>query len=187
MKMCHKCKRLLPFSEYHHDKAQNDGLRKICKECAKRTTAKHLESLKAATDGLYGIWRGMKRRCEDMHHKSYPRYGGRGISVCAEWQTLGRFVAWSNAHGYRRGLQLDRVDNAKGYAPDNCRGVTPRENTHNRRSNVMTDELAAWIRKQYGCGARQTDIARQLKERGHDISQSMVSLVCRGSGWRVAI
>jgi hypothetical protein len=187
MKMCHKCKRLLPFSEYHHDKAQNDGLRKICKECAKRTTAKHLESLKAATDGLYGIWRGMKRRCEDMRHKSYPRYGGRGIAVCEEWQTLGGFVAWATSHGYRRGLQIDRIDNGKGYSPENCRWVTALANTHNRRSNVMSDELAGWIRSRHADGMRVCEIWRELAGNGHRMSQTMVLKVCQGKGWRCAV
>ena len=186
MKTCHRCGRMLPDGEYHRDKTLADGLRKICKCCARTIAVENRARRQTETNGLYGIWCGMKKRCGDPRHKSFPRYGGRGISVCVEWQTLDRFVAWSNANGYRRGLQLDRIDNAKGYAPDNCRWVTPLENTHNRRSNVMTDELAAWIRKQYGCGTRQTDIAKRLKERGHDISQSMVSLVCRGNGWRIA-
>ena len=62
-------------------------------------------------------------------------YAKRGISVCPEWRYLAPFREWALSHGYRKGLQLDRIDSSKGYAPDNCRFVTRSENMRNRSNN----------------------------------------------------
>jgi hypothetical protein len=79
----------------------------------------------------------MHDRCENEHHPAYPNYGGRGITVCDEWSMANAdvFIAWAMKHGYQEGLEIDRIDNDKGYAPDNCRFVSKQENCRNRRSN----------------------------------------------------
>ncbi len=85
---------------------------------------------------LFPIWRSMIARCNNPNHRSYHRYGGRGISVCKEWRDSPKdFLAWLGENGYKKGCQLDREDNNAGYSPDNCRIVTPRENSNNRRDN----------------------------------------------------
>ena len=83
---------------------------------------------------LYGVWCSMKSRCENPNRPKFKDYGNRGIEVCEEWQDSWNFVQWAVSHGYRKGLQLDRIDNDKGYSPDNCRFVTPKENSRNRRN-----------------------------------------------------
>lgn len=86
---------------------------------------------------LYGMWVGMKSRCTNIHTDHYADYGGRGISVCEEWNNAENFCKWALENGYKKGLQLDRKDNDKGYSPDNCRWVTAKENTRNRRNTVF--------------------------------------------------
>ena len=62
----------------------------------------------------------------------YPLYGGRGITVCAEWHT---FASFFNDMGVKpEGYELDRIDTDKGYYKDNCRWVTKKENINNRRN-----------------------------------------------------
>jgi hypothetical protein len=88
-----------------------------------------------ATCGLYTVFAGMKQRCYDKNASNYPRYGGRGITICAEWlANPPAFYAWALAHGYRSGMQIDRIDPDLGYAPGNCQIITARENAARRRS-----------------------------------------------------
>ncbi len=89
---------------------------------------------------LYGVYMQMKSRCLDESCPAYPNYGGRGISVCAEWaQQNGHLVfeKWALANGYKRGLTLDRIDNDKDYSPDNCRWTTRKVQSNNKRNNVL--------------------------------------------------
>jgi hypothetical protein len=85
---------------------------------------------------LYGVWNGIKQRTFNPNNKSFANYGGRGIGICQEW--LNSYVAfrdWAHASGYAQGLDIDRIDNDRGYEPDNCRWVTRAANTRNMRSN----------------------------------------------------
>lgn len=79
----------------------------------------------------------MKGRCFTKKSKAYKNYGGRGITVCTEWlNNFSLFKKWCEENGYKKGLQLDRIDNDKNYSPDNCRFVTPSENLRNKRNNL---------------------------------------------------
>lgn len=85
-------------------------------------------------DPLYTVWKGIRERCTNPRQiKNWRHYGGRGITVCREWDDFMSFRTWALSHGWRRGLQIDRIDNDKGYSPDNCRCVTGSENCKNRR------------------------------------------------------
>ena len=64
------------------------------------------------------------------------RYVKRGIIVSDEWRCFPTFERWALANGYEKGLQLDRIDNTRGYSPDNCRFVTRSQNNRNRRDNI---------------------------------------------------
>ena len=83
---------------------------------------------------LYGAWRGMKQRCYYTKHDSYSNYGARGVTVCDEWRnSFKAYSDWALSNGYKEGLQIDRIDNYKGYSPENCRWVTQKENNKNKR------------------------------------------------------
>ena len=73
----------------------------------------------------------MIRRCHLPYDPSYKWYGGRGIRVCPEWHDFEVFHVWAQSR-YSPGLQLDRIDNAGGYCPSNCRFVTREVNNCNR-------------------------------------------------------
>ena len=78
----------------------------------------------------------MKTRTTNPHSENYKNYGGRGITVCAEWlNDFAAFQRWALSHGYQDDLSIDRIDNDKGYSPDNCRWATAKEQRHNRRDS----------------------------------------------------
>lgn len=102
---------------------------------------------------LYSIWRMAKRRCENPKCEFYHNYGARGIKVCDEWQGIegfNRFYEWAISHGYDRGLTLDRIDNDKGYNPNNCQFATRKHQSNNKRNNIyltfdgVTKTLMEW-------------------------------------------
>ena len=88
---------------------------------------------------VYGIWQNMKDRCQNPENKSYVRYGGRGIKVCDEWLVPDNFFEWALNNGYRDDLTIDRIDNDGNYEPTNCRWTTNKEQSRNRRSNIMIE------------------------------------------------
>ena len=73
----------------------------------------------------------MKQRCENPNTSAYVNYGGKGISVCNEWQDFERFYLWAISNGYQPGLTIERKDNSKGYYPDNCTFATRAEQNRN--------------------------------------------------------
>jgi len=85
-------------------------------------------------DKLYQVWARMRDRCNNPKSDSFDGHGGRGITVCPEWDSYEAFRDWALANGYQEGLSIDREKNDLGYSPGNCRWATPTTQARNRRS-----------------------------------------------------
>ena len=83
---------------------------------------------------LYSVWQGMRRRCRNPRATQFKDYGGRGISICPEWDSFDQFVADMGPRP--DGYSLDRIDNDKGYSPDNCRWAPRVEQQRNQRRTL---------------------------------------------------
>lgn len=84
---------------------------------------------------IHAIWLGIIVRCEDKNHHTYPRYGGRGITICERWRNS--FEAFLADVGNRPSPDhsIDRIDNNKGYEPGNVRWATQKEQCRNTSKN----------------------------------------------------
>lgn len=82
---------------------------------------------------LYGRYSKMIRRCYNPSSEQYKYYGAKGIDVCQRWlDSFDNFLE-DMEKSFKDGLELDRIDNDKGYNPENCEWVTHSENMLNRR------------------------------------------------------
>jgi AP2 domain len=114
---------------------------------------------------LYNIWHGGKKRCRNQRDKDYSNYGGRGITWCDEWNSFAAFRDWALSHGYADGLSLDRVDNCRGYSPDNCRFATQSQQTQNtRKRRVATSQFRGVSKRK-----RRSPWTAQIKHYGKRI------------------
>lgn len=128
---------------------------------------------------IHETWNHMIQRCRNEKNPYYKDYGGRGITVCDEWEgTEGfiRFYKWAFANGYQENLSIDRIDNNKGYSPDNCRWVDRITQCNNKRSNkryVYNGEshtVAEWARLY---SIKYTTLNMRLNKRGWDIEKAL--------------
>ena len=156
--------------------------------CLRREQIASLNKTHGCTNkNWYAVYRSMMRRCghlEGAPQRDLRNYRDRGITVCELWQKSPLdFGDWLFAQGWHHGLQIDRIDNDKGYSPDNCRVVTPKENLSNRRNTTVLDDgtSLAMFCSSLGietCGDRgltpKYNRIRNMWKRGHKIHPELM-------------
>ena len=121
------------------------GYTKSCGCLIGKSNKKHGLSLSR----FYSIWYAIKRRCYNSEYKAFADYGGRGITVCEEWLDVVKFIEWCESTcPNEKGISLDRIDNDKGYSPENCRWTdvsTQNINQRMRRTNTSGYVGIHWV------------------------------------------
>lgn len=128
---------------------------------------------------IYHIYQNMKARCYNPNHTSYKNYGGRGITMCKEWlDDFMNFYNWSIENGYKEEfyesghskLSIDRIDNDKGYSPENCRWVYIKIQNYNKRTNFFTLEEIELIESK---GFQGETIKQRMKKYGFTLDEAL--------------
>ena len=110
---------------------------------------------------IYDVWKAMRNRCDPNKKNAVKRYVSLG--VCAEWESYDRF--FQDMGPRPEGKSLDRIDNNKGYYPENCRWASFKEQMRNRSDNRwithngQTLPLCDWAEK---LGIRADTLSKRL-------------------------
>lgn len=88
---------------------------------------------------IYSVWLNMRQRCNNPKNPAHHYYGGRGISICKEWDDAGVFCEWAMNNGYDTTLTIDRINSDGNYEPDNCRWITLEDQQSNKRNNIWIE------------------------------------------------
>lgn len=153
-----------------------DGHTKSC-GCLKHDTKAQLKHGMSHSK-IDEIYKGMKARCYNKNSKAFPRYGGRGITICDEWLSdKKKFFEWAFENGYKDGLTIDRIDNDGMYEPSNCRWSTYKVQANNTSKNRRvkwngeSHSLAEW---QDILGISQKTIGYRLR-RGWTVADALTT------------
>lgn len=126
------------------------------------------------------IWRGMRARCTNPKHISYPRYGALGVTVCERWDDFQAFL--QDMGTVPEGMSIERLDSSGPYAPRNCTWATPKQQARNRSNNVLIEfqgkslPIAEWAELY---GLKVGTLWRRLKA-GTSMKLAVSRELCRG-------
>lgn len=132
-------------------------------------------------DRLYGVWHGIRDRCNNVNSPQYKWYGARGIKVCKEWDNYLLFKEWAYSHGYddsapKYQCTIDRIDTNGNYSPENCAWHTQKQQCNNMRSNHLltyngeTHTIQEWSEI---TGIRKDTIRRRIIIYGWSVERAL--------------
>lgn len=127
---------------------------------------------------VYAAWLQMRQRCYNTRNKDYPTYGGRGITVCDRWRQ--HFLTFLADVGERpKGCSLDRIDNNRGYEPENVRWAPLGTQNRNTRATKLSERKVAEMRQLHAAGWSIHRLARL-----YCVARKTVQKVLHGDIWR---
>lgn len=133
---------------------------------------------------LLDIFSAMKARCGNPKDTSYSYYGAKGVSVCRTWiNDPDAFCEWAFDNGYTDNLTIDRIDNSKGYSPENCKWSTRLKQGRNRQTVKLTLEKARKIRDEFMNDSTFSFYDQSIK---YGLTISAIEAVIRNECWKEA-
>ena len=126
---------------------------------------------------IYGLWHAMHQRCNDVNHPKYIHYGGREINVSPEWYEFENF--YRDMGDKPVGMSLERIDNNGDYCKENVVWATAKQQSNNRRNNVVLEHNGKKQTMQQWCdelGLKIGTVWARLN-RGWDVSRSLTQEV----------
>ena len=128
-----------------------NGKTKSCGCIHHEVLLKNIKKHGMAGSRIYITWQNMKDRCFNDKNINFRNYGGRGITVCSEWKdSFEEFYKWALKNGYSDKLTIDRIDVNGNYEPNNCRWISYKEQSYNKRNSHfltykdVTKTIAEW-------------------------------------------
>lgn len=168
--LCPKCGRHLLRRSWWSVKTS-----KACSDCTKSNLVHGIRHHK-----LYTVWMRMLTCCYKEGSHAYHNYGGRGIKVCAAWRySVAAFYNWAITHGWKPGLQIERINNNGNYTPGNCCFANHVTQGRNRRTNKLNEMKVSQIRKALCGGATKTSLAKK-----YGVSVASIYLIAKGKNWK---
>lgn len=119
----------------------------------------------------------MRQRCQNPKDENYFRYGGRGITVCDQWQDYRNFHK-DVIEGYANNLTLDRINNNGNYEPGNFRWITQGMQSRNTSRTKLNEDSVKFIRE------NPKIKMRHLKKMFPAASETALRNVRRGVSWK---
>ena len=173
---------LCPYCESKVEKQTSNGARSKSCGCAREKLLSENHTIHGEGKGnpLYWVWTGLRARCNNPKNVGYRNYGGRGITVCNEWQNYTAFKKWADANGYHSGLTIDRIDNDGDYEPGNCRWADYNTQNRNSRNTKLTMEKAQEIRRL----KKETNLTQTEMARNYGVNQATISDVVNNKSWK---
>ncbi|WP_428743215.1 hypothetical protein [Tenacibaculum sp.] len=154
---------------------------KSCKDCANNSIGQKVSKHKKCSHPLYFCWHDLKNRCNNQNYKHYNRYGGRGIKVCSEWENdFIEFYKWAIKNGWKKGLQIDRINNDLGYFPKNCRFVKPVKNVRNSTIVKLDYDTVLEIKELI----INTDLSDNQISKKYNVSRSTIYDIRNRKTWK---
>jgi hypothetical protein len=139
-------------------RSQSCGCLKLEKSTERLTTHGRTNSRE------YSVWAGMVQRTTNHNSKAYKNYGGRGIKLCSRWTKFEKFFRDMGPRP-SRWHSLDRVDNNKGYSPENVIWETRKGQNCNKRNNRRIEWLGkTWV---------MAELANFLRVKYHNLQHAL--------------